>query len=192
MNYLAHLYLSDSDDLHRLGNIAGDWVKGPLQGHDLPDRVLEGVRRHRWVDSATDHHPAVRGALQLFSPKRRRAAPIIMDMVFDHLLAVNWDAHADMPLDTFLADSYAALNRTRAHWPEGACRILPGIIERNLLGQYRDIRVIGYSLERIADRVSRDIGLRGALPDILHNLDALEEIHTTVMLDLRAQLTRTR
>lgn len=188
MNYLAHLYLSEPDDLHRLGNMAGDWVKGPLDSHDLPGRVLEGVRRHRWVDSTTDHHPAVRNALQLFSPGRRRAAPIILDMVFDHFLAVNWDEHADVPLDIFLADSYAALHRTRAYWPEKAKCVLPGIIERDLLGQYRDIQVIGYSLERIADRVSRDIGLRGALPEIRHNYAALEAIHATVLNDLRDQL----
>ncbi|MEX0731116.1 MAG: ACP phosphodiesterase [Aquisalimonadaceae bacterium] len=188
MNYLGHLYLSDTDDLHRLGNIAGDWVKGPLQGHDLPARVLEGVRRHRWVDGTTDRHPAVREAHRLFSPERRRAVPIIMDMMFDHFLAVNWSDHSDIPLNAFLADSYAALNRTRPHWPVRARRVLPGIIERDLLGQYRDIQVIAHSLERIADRVSRDIGLRGALPEIQRNLTLLEDIHVAVLADLEKQL----
>lgn len=188
MNYLAHLYLSDPDDLHLLGNIAGDWVKGPLQGHDLPPRMLEGVRRHRWVDSTTDSHPAVRDARRLFSPERRRAVPIILDMVFDHLLAVNWSDHAAVPLDSFLADCYAALHRTRAHWPEAGQRLLPGIIERDLLGQYRDIRVIGSSLDHIAGRLSRDIGLRGALPEIRSNLGVLEHTHAQVMGNIHSQL----
>jgi acyl carrier protein phosphodiesterase len=31
MNYLVHLYLSDPDPMVRLGNLMGDFVKGPLE-----------------------------------------------------------------------------------------------------------------------------------------------------------------
>jgi len=190
VNYLAHLFLSDADDLHLLGNIAGDWIKGPLHTHDLPPRMLEGVRRHRWVDSTTDSHPAVRNARQLFSPARSRAVPIILDMVFDHLLARNWVRYADLPLEAFLHDSYTALERVRPYWPARGRHILPTLMERDLLGRYRDLAVIGDSLEHIAGRLSRDIGLRGALPEIEANLEALDAIHARVLADLLTQLPR--
>lgn len=192
MNYLAHLYLAEPDDQHRLGNLAGDWVKGRLENQPLAPRVLAGVRRHRWVDSTTDSHPAVRNAHRLFSPERRRAVPVILDLVFDHLLVRDWEVLATQPLDAFLADCYASLRRTEPLWPEAARRILPHLVENDWLSRYGDLDVVCVSLERIADRLSRDIGLRDARSEIQCALPALVPIQRQVLADLREALADRR
>lgn len=50
MNYLAHLYLAPDDDESLLGNLMGDFVKGPLDGRFSPG-IAAGIRLHRHIDS---------------------------------------------------------------------------------------------------------------------------------------------
>lgn len=188
MNYLAHLYLSDSDDHHRLGNLAGDWIKGRLENHNLPDRVLDGARRHRFVDSASDHHPASGVARSRLGPARRRAAGIILDMINDHFLIRHWDQYADTPLPRFLDDAYGSLERTRALWPTAGERIMERMIRDDWLSSYGDLEIISMALERIAMRMRRDPGLGNTLPLLRREYTALEEQFHRVMEDLRDQL----
>ncbi|SEO49879.1 ACP phosphodiesterase [Aquisalimonas asiatica] len=188
MNYLAHLYLSDSDDHHRLGNLAGDWIKGRLENHGLPDRVLDGARRHRYVDSASDQHPAMAAARTRLGPDRRRAAGIILDMVNDHFLVRHWDDYADTPLPRFLDDAYGSLERTRALWPTGGERMMERMIRDDWLSSYGDLAIISMALERIAMRMRRDPGLSDTLPLLRREYDTLEAHFHRVMGDLRAQL----
>lgn len=188
MNYLAHLYFADDAPLHRLGNLAGDWVKGRIENLDLPSDMIDGIRRHRWVDSRTDQHPALRHCHRLFHPARRRAVPIILDMAFDHLLIRHWPDFASRTLTGFLDDCYADLARTREYWPRAAQPTLDSMVRRRWLLRYRDPAHVAAALDRIADRLSRDIGLRGTETELRAALPALRPLHHAVMRDLRDAL----
>ena len=59
MNYLAHLYLSPDDDLSRLGNVMGDFVRD-VEVATLPEPVQKGIRMHQSIDAFTDSHSIVR------------------------------------------------------------------------------------------------------------------------------------
>ncbi|MDN3518269.1 ACP phosphodiesterase [Aquisalimonas lutea] len=184
MNYLAHLYLADPDDGHRLGNLAGDWIKGRLEGQAYPQRVLDGVRRHRFVDSCSDRHPAALVARRRLGPDRRRASGIILDMVNDHFLVRHWPAYATTPLPRFLRDSYASVERMRPYWPDHGVRVMDRIITDDWLSRYEDLDVIALALERIAGRMRRDPGLSGTLPLLRREYTALEEQFHVLMDDL--------
>ena len=188
MNYLAHLYFADSDDEHRLGNLAGDWVKGRLENQPLPQRVLEGVRRHRFIDSYADHHPSARAARESLGRDRRRAAGIILDMVNDHLLVRHWSEYASTPLPDFLTSTYASLERTRHLWPDNARHVLHRIVTDDWLSRYGELETIDFALQRIAARLSRDPGLTGTLNLIHQQRPALEDHFHALMADLRAEL----
>lgn len=188
MNYLAHLYLADSDDHHRLGNLAGDWIKGRLENHTLPPRMLDGARRHRFVDSTSDHHPASAIARARLGPGRRRAAGIILDMVNDHFLVRHWNQYASASLPRFLDDAYASLERTRELWPPAGERIMERMIRDDWLSSYGDLEIISMALERIATRMRRDPGLGDTLPLLRREYGALEEQFHRVMDDLRRDL----
>lgn len=184
MNYLAHLYFADSDDQHRLGNLAGDWVKGRLENVNLPPRMLDGVRRHRFVDSYSDQHPDSLAARNQLGPERRRAAGIILDMVNDHFLVRHWSSYADRPLAEFLASSYGSLHRTRALWPVAAQPVIQRIISEDWLSSYHRLEIIAMALERIATRMRRDPGLRDTLPVLQREYPALEARFHALMADL--------
>jgi len=56
MNYLAHIYLADSNDESRLGNFLGDFVNKSLE-NDFEHAIRNGIFMHRKLDSFTDSNP---------------------------------------------------------------------------------------------------------------------------------------
>ena len=63
MNFLAHFLLSGDDHDLLLGNLLGDIVKGRVERYvhaGTTERIRDGIRLHRTIDSFSDTHPVVR------------------------------------------------------------------------------------------------------------------------------------
>ncbi len=168
MNYLAHVFLARHSDQAMVGALLGDFAKADFTGLYPPDMALE-IELHRRIDSYTDHHPAVREAVQLFGEGRRRFAGIVLDVFYDHLLARRWDAYCDVPLRQFIDRFYAALDRHHAILPERLRKIAPYIIEQDWLGKYCSLEGVEWAVNRIAQRLSRNGELLSA---------GLADVHT--------------
>ena len=59
MNFLAHTYLSCSNEDLLVGNFLADFMKNK-DIESLPSNILKGIDLHRKIDSFTDSHPAVK------------------------------------------------------------------------------------------------------------------------------------
>lgn len=53
---------------------------------------------HLWL---TDRHPVVQAARAGFEPGARRYAGILLDILYDHCLALDWARYSDEPLAAF-------------------------------------------------------------------------------------------
>ena len=102
MNYLAHLYLTDGTGLPLSGAVLGDHVRGRLEGRFEPG-LERSLRLHRHIDVVTDSHPLVAAARAEFGPGARRYGGIVLDLVYDHLLARDWARYSAEPLRDFAA-----------------------------------------------------------------------------------------
>ncbi len=100
MNYLAHLYLSQTDNDLALGNFIADYVKGNHY-QKFNQQVVRGIFMHRSIDSTTDSHPSYLETKMLFRESHGRYSGIVTDIVFDYILAKNWEALNEVPLDDF-------------------------------------------------------------------------------------------
>ena len=103
MNYLAHAYLSFDDEDILFGNFIGDFIKG-TKNIGLPHNVWKGVKLHRAIDSFTDQHPATTQAKDLIRKDLGHASGIFVDMIFDHILAVNWVNYSNKSLKEFTSE----------------------------------------------------------------------------------------
>lgn len=108
MNYLAHLWLSEQARLPLAGAVLGDLVHGRLEGR-FPAALERSIRLHRRVDVVTDAHPLVAAARTRFGPGARRYAGIVLDLVYDHCLALDWPRHSAEPLGDFARRAAQAL-----------------------------------------------------------------------------------
>ncbi|MDR3418741.1 MAG: ACP phosphodiesterase [Nevskia sp.] len=100
MNYLAHLWLTEQAGLPLAGAVLGDMVHGRLDGH-FPRELERSIRLHRRVDVVTDAHPLVAAARTRFGPGARRYAGIVLDVVYDHCLARDWQRYHPQSLAEF-------------------------------------------------------------------------------------------
>lgn len=163
MNYLAHALLAGADPDHRLGGLLGDFVKGPLvpAPAGLAPAVVQGIVLHRRIDSFADAHPAFQRSRQRISAARRRYSGIIVDLFYDHFLAVHWARYSEEPLEAFTAGVYALL--AERPLPERLAQILPRMRADDWLAGYRELAAVGRELDRIGEhRLRRSNSLGGA------------------------------
>jgi len=122
---------------------------------------VQGIVLHRRIDSFADTHPAFRRSRQRISAARRRYSGIIVDLFYDHFLAVHWARYSEEPLEAFTAGVYALL--AERPLPERLARILPRMRADDWLAGYREPAAVGRALDRIAEhRLRRSNSLGGA------------------------------
>ena len=179
MNYLAHLYLARHSDDAMLGALLGDFVK-PLSSAPFAPEIEAEIITHRKVDSFTDSHPIVLEAKALFNGPPRRYAGILLDVFYDHLLAKHWRDYSAIPLDTFIARFYSALQRRADLLPPNLARLAPYMIEQDWLGSYKHYEGVDIAVRRISTRLSKhgDV-MRDGLVDLKSHYAVLEQgFHT--------------
>ena len=138
MNFLAHIYLSGENEEVKIGNFIGDYVKGKAF-HIYPDDIKKGILLHRFIDSFTDHSTHTIDAKQLFAPKYRKYAGIVIDIVYDHFLASNWSKYSFEPLEEFIANFHDLLLRSNEMLPKEVQDFVPKLIQNERLYSYREI-----------------------------------------------------
>ena len=183
MNYLAHAWLSGRDPEWIVGAFLGDHVRGQAY-RDFPDDVARSILLHRRIDGFVDRHSAFEAARATFSAPYRRYAGILLDLVFDHLLARRWRDYADGPLEAFSARCHWALD---AHWeslPQSLQRFVLYARHQGLPAAYRSPQVMDRALSGIAQRLSRANPLASSWPVIVERLESIEPLFEALMADL--------
>lgn len=167
MNFLAHAWLAAPDPARIAGGVIGDWIKGPVDGvamQALPLPLRDGVRLHRAIDAFAETHPAFRRSRQRIAPARRRYAGVIVDILYDHILARHWHDWHDVPLAEFVAGIY----RTTAGLdglPPTTAAALARMADEDWLGSYADDDGIRAILARMARRTRQPNPLADGFDD---------------------------
>lgn len=136
MNYLAHAYLSFDKPGILTGNMISDFVKGKKK-YEYPGDIQQGIALHREIDRFTDAHFATREAKQIFRAAYGLYSGPIMDVVYDHFLAVDENEFTGQGLMTFTSNIYSTLDRHTAYFPERFSMMYPYMKAHNWLYNYR-------------------------------------------------------
>ena len=185
MNFLAHLWLSEHARLPLAGAVLGDTLRGALPPL-MPEPLRQSVQLHRRVDAATDRHPRVQAARAGFGDGSRRYAGILLDVLYDHLLARDWPDFSAEPLPAFArraALAVAAEARWFGHAGQPAPRAEPFAA---LLSSYGESEGIERALRRTAARLRRPEGLLQAMAGWQARLPRLRDDLPALLADLRA------
>jgi acyl carrier protein phosphodiesterase len=183
MNHLAHLFLGGTTAESLIGNMAGDFVKGPL-GDRFSPAIREGITNHRRVDAFTDSHPSVAAFRRLLVPEHGHYARVIVDMFLDHFLACRFDEYAGEPLERFLARTFATMDPHVASMP-GMLRVMyPRIRDEEWLQSYREVAAIHHALRNMSYRFSRRPRLETASRHLVDSRPELERHFEQFMPDV--------
>ena len=153
MNFLAHLYLSGEPGPLMIGNFIADHVKGKQMERYAPE-IQEGIRLHRKIDAFADSHPIVKQSTARFKPCYQRYASVVIDVVYDHFLAKNWNRYSPIPLNTFVSNVHAYLFKRYFTLPNSVKGFLPFLIKSRRLENYQHIWGIERSLSIMSNHSS--------------------------------------
>ena len=152
MNFLAHCLLARPGQGWIAGGVLGDFVKGRMS-ESLPPELRAGIRLHRRLDAFCNHLADVKPSIARFGPELRRAAPVLLDIVADHCLALTWPRYADVALADFSGEVYAALRRFDAHVPDRGRPFIARMIDTDLLARYGEPAVRDRALQYVLSRL---------------------------------------
>lgn len=184
LNYLAHLYLSAPDDDARLGSLLGDFVKGAIGDRFAPP-VARAIVLHRRLDVFTDTHAAVQRSKSRVSATRRRYAGIMIDMFYDHFLALSWHEFHTESLATFTGRVYALLERRQSELPARLKIVAPRMAAGDWLGSYVNPSNVARALDGIGTRIKRENRLGGGGEELLADYAGYEADFRAFMPDVR-------
>lgn len=172
MNFLAHLMLSGDREEVIMGNYVADFIKGKL----TPERVkdwsadyLLGIRLHRFIDSYTDSHVAVRQIRHRVALTHGKVAGVAVDIYFDHFLARQFGQYRQETLPNFCARMYSVVRKHQQLVPPAMVPMADSMIRHNWLVGYSEIAGIGRSFQGLASRFAFMANIRGAEQDLVKN-----------------------
>lgn len=170
MNFLAHALLAGDAPALIVGGVVGDWIKGPLPGV-LPNDLAKGVALHRAIDSFSESHPAFRRSRSRVSLGRRRYAGVLVDVFYDHLLARNWAAISDRPLDEYCEAVYRLIKDRLHELPASSHTALALMANEDWLTSYAKIEGIADVLARMSRRARQPNPLANGELEFLADVD---------------------
>lgn len=188
MNYLAHLYLSGDEEKTMVGNFIADHVKGK-SFEKFPNDIQKGILLHRQIDSFTDAHPKFREAKKLFHDGFGLYSGIIVDLLYDHVLAAKWENYSNKTLRSFSKRSHAILLTNYRHLPARVQAFLPILIQNRRLESYATVDGIIQSIELMSRYTSLPKNSKYAKQILMENQDYFSENFETFMNDMIEHVT---
>ncbi|MDC8004614.1 acyl carrier protein phosphodiesterase [Aureisphaera galaxeae] len=148
MNFLAHIYLSGEDEGITIGNFIADGIKGKRY-EKYPPQIQKGILLHRAIDSYTDQHPTVKQSTKRLHKKYGHYSGVIVDILYDHFLAKNWQQYHSTPLAAYVENFYELLRTNFDILPTRIQRMMPYMISDNWLLSYASIQGISKILSQM-------------------------------------------
>lgn len=178
MNYLAHLFLSGTEEGLMMGNFLADMLK-KKETDVLPEHFQKGIQLHRTIDHFTDNHVMVKKGVQRLYGNHRRYGAVLIDVFYDYILSQNWTLYSDIPLDEFANEVYSVLLNNTDNVPARTKNIIEGMVENDWLVKYSHLDGIQKTINRIKKRASHPEYFEKALTSLDKDYDLLKnEFHS--------------
>ncbi|MGB6269693.1 MAG: acyl carrier protein phosphodiesterase [Olleya sp.] len=146
MNYLAHIYLSNNNKMVTIGNFIADSIRGKKY-KSYPKDIQTGILLHRQIDTFTDAHPTFRKSTKRLHENYGHYAGVIVDILYDHFLAKNWEHYSDIPFEEYIDEFYTTLEDNFEILPSRIQKMMPYMLADNWLLSYASIEGITKVLE---------------------------------------------
>ena len=167
-----------------IGNFIADFIKGNKYKH-LPLSIQDGILLHRKIDSFTDKHPIVRRSKRRLHKRYGHYDGIIIDILYDHFLAKNWDAYSEKSLVKTESEFIQLLKNNVNLLPEKVIEIIPYLEKQQWLSNYANFTGIERSLIGVNKRTKGKSKMHLAIEDLQQHYVELENDFTLFFKDLK-------
>ena len=165
MNYLAHIFLSFEVPEIMLGNFIADQVSHKNLKLISPE-IRMGIDLHRQIDHFTDRHSSFRAATKRLRPDHKKYAPVVLDILNDHLLAMNWNLYSNQTFDQFEVEVYKKFEPLVKHLPPKSKRHVDSLLTYQYLKAYTSQEGMKDVLRRMDIRARFTSNFENAIDDL--------------------------
>ncbi len=191
MNYLAHLSLSYGDSAIMTGNFIADDI--PRKEEVLvPEDIRKGIVLHRKIDEFTDSHDSFKLAVERLRPHHRKYAPVVIDILNDHVLSKTWDKYHDQNEVDFHEVAYAALEQEVERLPPKASLHVLTLLEHRYLRAYSSKEGLENILVRMDRRARFSSDFKSAADHLYEDYSFYEGLFVKLYEDLITMIERER
>jgi acyl carrier protein phosphodiesterase len=153
MNFLAHFLLSHQTPELVVGSFLGDFVRGNRYQNYVPE-IAKGILLHREIDRFTDAHPVFRQSKHRLVAQQGHYAGVVVDVLYDHLLARHWPRYGNEPLPDFAQRIYTVLGDHHDQLPILAQRVFGYMKAHDWLANYAHPEGIRRTLRGMQQRAN--------------------------------------
>lgn len=178
MNYLAHLFLSGDNEEVMIGNLMEDYVVGRLdhpRNLDIAPTIKVGIQLHRLIDTFTDTHNSISNCKSTLYHKHHKFSSLIIDVFFDHFLAIYWEEYSTENFVDFRKRVYRNFETYYSVLPEKMKPLIDSMISHDWLKNYSEFWGIERALYNISRRTTRVNQLTTAVDDLKENYAVFDE-----------------
>ncbi len=164
MNFLAHFALAPEEEGWIVGNFLTDFLRKKNEA-ELSKEIREGVFIHRQIDWFTDNHPVVDECILKLHSTQGKYASVIVDILFDYILATNWDRYNEVPLLEFSNKINRILIKNIQNIPPKVQPVTQRMTAANWLTSYEKESGMRYAFTKLKERTKFDNQLHTAFDD---------------------------
>ena len=183
MNFLAHIYLSGENEPLKIGNFMADSIRGNSY-LDYPEDLKNGILLHRYIDTFTDAHPIYRKSKHRLHEKYGHYSGVIMDIVYDHFLAKNWNKYSSIKLEDYAASFYKLMEDNFTILTEKTQKMIPIMKEQNWLVKYASLEGLEMILFQMDYRTKHRVDMQEAIVEVREFYTEFEEEFTLFFEEL--------
>ena len=183
MNFLAHIYLSGNNNMVTIGNFIADGIRSDSY-KKYPADIQKGILLHREIDTFTDAHPIVRQSTKRLHENYSHYSGVIVDILYDHFLAKNWNAYSPISLEVYVETFYDLLEGQFEILPLRIQKLMPYMIADNWLYNYSKIEGIQRVLDGMNRRAKHISRMNEATNELKIYYSEFEEEFTTFFNEL--------
>lgn len=174
MNYFAHIYLSQGLEYQMFGNFIGDFISNK-DVHKYRQEIIDGVMLHRIIDSFTDNHPLVRQGTSRLRSSQGKYAPVVIDILYDFLLANNWSKFSHITRHNFNQRTYTLLLKHVEVCSPRIQKKVRNMIDGDFLTTYNTMDGLDFILEQMDRRTKFTSNFREARSILERDYDRFNE-----------------
>ena len=152
MNYLAHSFLSFSNEPVLYGQFIADDIKGN-KWQLLDKEVQTGILLHRFIDDYTDTHPLLLELKKKMHPTLGKFSGVVLDVLFDHVLSLRWQDYSDSPREKWIQSTYDQLQKRQQEMTDKRRFIIEKMIEHDWMNMYLTPEGTSQILNQMARRI---------------------------------------
>lgn len=167
------------------GNYIGDGIR-TMRRHPYSDGVQKGIALHRFIDEFTDGHALVVSLRTQLYPTQRKFSGVVVDVLFDHLLAVHWSQFANVELEAFASNAYKRLQQHPEPMPERSAGFFRYMVDRNILVGYRHLSVVQSVFEGMDHRTKYKSHMALAVDDFQRMAPEMNEAFLSFFPELQS------